>query len=288
VTPELNPVDAQLERGADFRAAGVTRLPVGLQSLHDGTLKRLGRAHAGAEALAGLEQCLAAGFDSLSVDLIYAAPGQSEAELLGDLERVIDLGVDHVSAYALTLEPGTPFAAARDAGRLQLPPEDLPRRLGRLLRARLAAAGLAAYEISSFARAGHRSQHNQRYWARRDVVGIGVSAASLLGSERFANLRERGPWLQALEQGTLPWAQSESLELGEQRRETLALGLRRLEGVERALYAQRFGAPPEAHFPAQLAELAELELIAEEGGVLRLTERGILFADEVFLRFVGP
>ena len=299
VTLELNPVDAELARVLDFRAAGVTRLSVGLQSLHDLTLKRLGRAHTGAEALGGLQRCLAAGFASLSVDLIYAAPGQSEAELLADVDRVIDLGVDHVSAYALTIEPGTPFAAARAAGRLDLPPEDLPRRLSRLLRARLAAAGLAAYEISSFARSGHRSQHNQRYWLRQDVLGLGPSAASFLsgglgggrgggpGDHRFQNARERGPWQTAVRAGRRALLEDALLPLEECRRETLALGFRRPEGVSRAAYLRAFGAPPEAHFAAELRELVELELVAERAGRLRLTERGILFADEVFLRFAG-
>jgi oxygen-independent coproporphyrinogen III oxidase len=287
VTLELNPVDAELARVAEFRAAGITRLSVGLQSLHDGTLKRLGRAHAGAEALAGLEHCLAAGFASLSIDLIYGAPGQSEAELMADVDRVIDLGVDHVSAYALTIEPGTPFAKARDAGRLELPPEDLPRRLGRLLRARLVAAGLAAYEISSFARPDHRSQHNQRYWLRQDVLGIGPSAASLVAEHRFQNARERGTWQAAVRAGRRELIEDAPVPLEERRRETLALGFRRPEGVSRATWLRAFGAPPETWFAAELRELAELELIAERAGRLRLTERGMLFADEVFLRFTG-
>ena len=159
--------------------------------------------------------------------------------------------------------------------------------MGRGVRSRLAAAGLEQYEISSFGRAGHRSRHNQRYWLRRDVLGLGPSAATLLGGRRWTNARARSVWQAGLAEGRRVLVEDESVGEAEARRETLYLGFRRLAGVSRAGYLRRFGAPPERDFPAEIEELRELELIADEGGYLRLTERGILFADEVFLRFVG-
>ncbi len=287
VTLELNPGILECERVPAYRAAGVTRLSLGLQSLHDPTLKRLGRAHTSAEALRGLEACLAAGFPSLSVDLIYGAPEQGEPELLTDVERVIELGIPHVSAYALTLEPGTPFARAHARGRLRLPGEDEGVRMGRLLRARLAAGGYAQYEISSFSRPGHRSRHNQRYWLRQDVLGLGVSAASLLGELRFQNLKPRSAWRAALAGGRRPVEAAETISEDGARRESLYLGFRRIEGVSRAHFRRRFGGAPETYFGAELDELRSFGLVCEHAGRLRLTERGILFSDEVFLRFVG-
>ncbi len=287
VTLELNPGILECGRVPAYRDAGVTRLSLGLQSLHDLTLKRLGRAHTAAEALRGLEACLVAGFPSLSVDLIYGAPEQSEVELLIDVERVIELGIPHVSAYALTLEPGTPFARAHAQGRLRLPGEDEGVRMWSLLRARLAAGGYVQYEISSFSRTGHRSLHNQRYWCRQDVLGLGVSAASLLGELRFQNLKARSAWRAALEAGCRPVEEAEVLSQGGARRETLYLGFRRLEGVSRADFRRRFGAAPEAFFEVELAELRSFGLVCEHAGRLRLTERGVLFAEEVFLSFVG-
>ena len=287
VTLELNPGIPECARAPDFRAAGVTRLSIGLQSLRDTTLKRLGRAHKGAEALRGLEACLAVGFPSLSVDLIHGAPDQTEDDLLDDLERVIDFGIPHVSAYALTIEAGTPFARAYARGQLRLPHEDAAVRMGLRLGERLAAAGYAQYEISSFAQPGHRSQHNQRYWRRQDVLGLGISAASLLGDLRFQNVKDRGAWQLALGAGRRPLLELETLSLEDARRETLYLGFRLLDGISRADYERDFGATPEQHFGEQLEELRELDLICESSGHLRLTERGILFADEVFLRFVG-
>lgn len=287
ITVELNPGQLEVSRVPGLRALGVTRLSIGLQALDDTVLRRLGRVQGGEQALRGLEACLAAGFASLSADLIYGAPGQSLETLLGDVERVIELGVPHVSAYALTLEPGTPFALAAERGKLDLPDEDTLLAMSRLLRARLCAAGIAQYEISSYARAGHRSRHNQRYWQRRDVLGLGPSAASLVDERRFRNARELGAWRAALAEGRSPVVESESLSEAEARRETLFLGLRRLEGVRRADFLRNFGASPEAFFADELDALRARDLICDEAGAIRLSERGILFADEVFMGLLG-
>ncbi len=287
VTLELNPSRLESRRVPEFRAAGVTRLSVGLQSLQDRVLQRLGRAQRSVEARSALETCLRAGFRSLSVDLIYGAPDQRTDDLLGDLDWVIGRGVAHVSAYALTLEPGTPFARAHLRGRLALPSEETVVDMSRRLRTRLARAGYRQYEISSFARPGHASVHNQRYWQRRDVLGIGVSAASKIEQTRFQNLRSLGLWRERLTADKRPVDERETISEAAARREALYLGLRRLEGVSCAAYRRSFGAPPDAHFATELEELRELDLVVEDAGWLRLTERGILFADEVFLRFVG-
>jgi oxygen-independent coproporphyrinogen-3 oxidase len=287
VTLEANPGPLEIARLPEWRSAGVTRISLGVQSLQDHTLKGLGRAQSAAEARRGLDAVLAAGFESLSADLIYGAPQQAPGELFADLDQLIAAGVPHISTYALTLEPGTPFARAHAAGRLALPDEDTLLVMLRGLRARLAAAGFEHYEISSHARPGQRSRHNQRYWARRDVLGLGVGAASLLGERRLQNPRTRLAWGQALKAGRLPAESCELLSPRETRQETLALGLRRLQGVSRAAYSRRFGTRPEADFAPELRALRRLGLIADRGAHLCLTERGFLFADEVFLRFVG-
>lgn len=287
VTLELNPGIAENRRVEGLRAAGVTRVSVGLQSLDDDVLRALGRGHSAADARAGLEACLAGGFASLSADLIYGAPRQSEETLLRDLSELVRAGVPHVSAYALTIEPGTPFGVAHAAGRLALPDEETARRMGRRVRAELAAAGCAQYEISSFARPGHESRHNSRYWLREDVLSLGPSGATLLCEQRFQNRRSRAEWAACIARGEPAHEGVEVLDDAEQRRETLALGFRRLQGVSRSAYRRRFGMLPEQGFPAEMAELEALELIQLRADRWRLTERGILFADEVFLRFAG-
>ena len=288
ITVELNPGQLEVARVPDLRACGVTRLSVGLQALDGDVLRRLGRAQTASEARRGLEACLAAGFASVSIDLIYGAPGQTLDTLLRDVETVIDLGAPHVSAYALTLEPGTPFARAAELGKLDLPDEDTVLAMSRLLRARLSAAGIAQYEISSYARPGHRSRHNQRYWQRKDVLGLGPSAASLLGDRRFRNARDLSDWRAALASDRTPVVESEVLSEDAARREALYLGLRRLDGVRRADFLRRFGQAPEAFFADELGELRRRELILDQAGAIRLSERGILFADEVFLGLLGP
>ena len=287
VTLELNPGLAESGRARELRAAGVTRVSVGLQALHDDTLRALGRGHGAADARAGLETCLSAGFASLSADLIYAAPRQSEEMLLRDLHELIAAGVPHVSAYALTLEAGTPFAVASAAGKLALPDEETARRMGRRVRAELKAAGYRQYEISSFARPGHESRHNTRYWLRQDVLALGPAGASLLGHVRFQNPRSRAAWSARIARGELAHEGREPLDAAEQRRETLALGFRRIAGVSRSAYRRRFGGLPERDFVAEIAELEAFELIQLRDDRWCLTERGILFADEVFLRFAG-
>jgi oxygen-independent coproporphyrinogen-3 oxidase len=286
VTLEVNPGPLEVARLPGYRAAGVTRISVGVESLHDRTLKALGRAQSASETRRGLDACLAAGFASLSADLIYGAPAQRSDELFADLDVLVSAGVPHVSAYALTLEPGTPFAKAHAAGRLTLPDEDSAHAMATGVRARLGAWGYEQYEISSFARPGHRSRHNQRYWERRDVLGLGPSAASLLGRERLRNERGRAAWAEQLRAGDLPVAERETLPARAERQETLSLGLRRLEGVSRSAYLRRFGTRPEADFPNEFAQLRALGLVVDRAGRLLLSERGILFADEVFLRFV--
>ncbi len=286
ITVELNPGQLEVSRVPELRALGVTRLSVGLQSTDGEVLRRLGRAQRADEALRGLETCLAAGFESLSADLIYGAPGQTVAGLLRDAERVIALGVPHVSAYALTLEPETPFARAASAGRLELPDEDTLAEMSRLLRARLGAAGIAQYEISSYARPGHRSRHNQRYWTRSDVLGIGPSAASFLGERRLRNARSLADWRAALRSGAPTAVEDEPISPAEARREALYLGLRCLDGVSRAAYLRRYGEAPEVSLGAELARLRERELLVDERGSIRLTERGLQFADEVFLELL--
>jgi oxygen-independent coproporphyrinogen-3 oxidase len=260
--------------------------PGGVERL-DLTLKRLGRAHKGRVALAGLESVLAAGFRSVSVDLIHGAPGQTEASVLADVRRVVALRVPHVSAYSLTVEPGTPFERARARGLLALPEEESAALMASRLQAELCAARYRRYEVSSWARAGQRSLHNLRYWRREDVLGLGVSAASLLGELRTRSYRERKRWAEEVRAGRLPWEETERLRGMDARREALFLGFRMVEGISRAAYRRRYGRRPEDDFGAELEELRALGLLEDAAGRLRPTARGILFSNEVLLRFVS-
>jgi oxygen-independent coproporphyrinogen-3 oxidase len=294
VTLEVNPSTVERERLPGFQDAGVSRLSLGVQSFDDDTLRRLGRAHRADEARATLAAARDAGFANLSLDLIFGAPGQSQAQVLRDVAAALALAPEHVSAYALTLESGTPFARAAQRGRLALPDDDAVADMMSALGAALEAGGLARYEISSWAQPGRRSLHNARYWRREPVLGIGVGAhsheppraAEPFGA-RSANERDLARYLARIESGQRAAPEREVLSEATARGEAVFLALRMREGLAADAFAREFGAPPRALFAAALDDLCARGLLAESAdGDLRLTDRGWLFADEVASRFV--
>jgi oxygen-independent coproporphyrinogen III oxidase len=295
VTLEANPSTLECARLPAFREAGVNRLSLGIQSFDDGVLKRLGRAHRAEAGRRALRAARAAGFANLSLDLLVAAPGQSLAQLERDLDEAIAARPEHVSTYALTLEPGTPFARAAARGRLALPDEELAAAMLETLRARLEAAGLLLYELSSFARPGFEAVHNARYWERRAVLGLGVGAWSTdprtprapFGTRR-ANVRELARYLSAVEAGASPEASAEELAPAVARGEAAFLALRTRRGLAAAPFAREFGAAPRALFGEAIDELCAAGLLEESAaGDLALTQAGRLLADTVFERFVS-
>jgi oxygen-independent coproporphyrinogen-3 oxidase len=295
LTLEVNPSTLERERLPAFRAAGVNRLSLGIQSFDDGVLKRLGRAHRADEGRATLAAARAAGFDNLSLDLIFAAPGQDLAALERDLAETTGFAPEHVSTYALTLEAGTPFAGAAARGRLALPGEDEAAAMMERVADRLAAAGLAAYEISNHARPGRESAHNQRYWQRRPVLGLGVGAwsteprsADAPHGARRANRRDLAGYLDCIAAGASPAVgAAEVLDARTARGEAALLGLRTRRGVSAAEFAAEFGAPPRRFFAAAIDRFRDAGLLLEApDGDLRLSERGRLLADSVCEAFV--
>jgi len=294
ITLEVNPSTVERERLPGFREAGVNRLSLGAQSFDDDVLRRLGRAHRAPENHRSFRAAREAGFDNLSVDLIFGAPGGSPAQLERDLDEIVALSPDHVSTYQLTVEPKTPFATARDRGQLDLPDADVAASLIERIEERLAVVGLARYEVSNHARPGFESRHNQRYWQREPVLGLGVGAVTSEPAQpgaphgrRRANTRELPLYLARAELGELPTAESEILAARTARGEAVFLGLRRAVGLSAQAFARDFGEPPRHWFAAEIESLAAAELIREApGGDLILTSRGFLLADEVAARFV--
>jgi oxygen-independent coproporphyrinogen-3 oxidase len=296
VTLEANPSTLERERLAGFRAAGVDRLSLGVQSFDDATLRRLGRAHRAEEAHRTLEAARAAGFANLSLDLIEGAPGQTAADLERDLDAALAFGPEHLSAYALTLEPGTPFHAAAAKGRLAAPDDDAVAEMLERTHARLEAAGLLRYEVSSWARPGRESLHNQRYWRRAPVLGVGVGAHSTEPTSaeepfgaRAANERGLAAWLARVEAGggAAP-PQREAPDAGTARGEAAFLALRTRAGLDAARFAAEFGAKPRHFFAPAIDALRALGLLDESAaGDLSPTPRSWLFADTVATHFVG-
>ncbi|MCR9096283.1 MAG: radical SAM family heme chaperone HemW [bacterium] len=294
ITLELNPSTVERERLPGFRNAGVNRLSIGVQSFDDRLLKRLGRAHRAAVAEETLAAARAAGFDDLSVDLIFAGPEQTPADLDHDLDRVIAFAPEHVSTYELTFEPATPFGRAVAAGRMTPPDEDLAAGMIEQVEARLEGAGYARYEISSYARPGRRARHNARYWQRQAVLGLGMGAHSTEARSearphgaRRANPRELARWEEAVERDPSAAGEEETLDPATARGEAVFLGLRQLEGLSARAFAEEFGAPPRAFFGPEIERLIATEWLVEgPTGDLRLSPAGRLLADDVAEAFV--
>jgi oxygen-independent coproporphyrinogen-3 oxidase len=296
VTLEANPSTLEQGRLAAFKSAGVDRLSLGVQSFDDVTLRRLGRAHRARESERALAAACEAGFANLSLDLIVGAPDQSLAGVERDLATALASAPAHVSIYALTLEPGTPFARAAGAGKLVVPDDDLVADMLLAAEERLACAGLQRYEVSSHARPGKEALHNQRYWRRRPVLGLGMGAhsteprsAEAPFGARSANERELSAWLARIEAGRTQPPVREVPDAATARGEAAFLALRTREGLGAERFAAEFGARPRHFFAAEIDELLAAELLVEDAsGDLTPSRRGFAFADLVAARFVAP
>jgi oxygen-independent coproporphyrinogen-3 oxidase len=288
VTLEANPGTVSGERLRGYRDSGVTRLSLGAQSFHEAHLRRLGRDHQAAETAAAVQAARKAGFDNVSLDLIYGVPGQSVADWEADLAAAIALAPEHVSAYALTYESGTPFHSWRERGRLRPVDEDAEAAMADATDRALTDAGYRRYEISSWARPGFASRHNQSYWDGSDYLGLGAGAHSYCHlpapGVRWANVRLPASYLAELAAHGTAAATTEELSEAQARSEFCFTGLRRTDGIDAGVFRRRFGVALASAFP-HLAGLVADGLVEDVGGRLRLTARGLRFADSVSATF---
>jgi oxygen-independent coproporphyrinogen-3 oxidase len=237
---EANPEDITPESLSAWRDLGVNRLSIGVQSFDDRELLPLGRVHGAARAREAVELAVSSGLRS-SLDLILGLPQQSAESFRATLDTAIALGAEHVSLYMLDLEEGTSLFRQVNAGRTEIPEDDLVSNLYLEAIDRFAAAGLAQYEISNFARPGEECRHNIRYWQRLEYHGFGLGAHSFIGSRRFANTREIERYVADAEAGRFAADFSEELGDEETRRETIFLNLRQTRGIDYALLQQLRG-----------------------------------------------
>jgi oxygen-independent coproporphyrinogen-3 oxidase len=281
ITLEANPASADAARFADYRAAGVNRVSLGVQALNDPDLKKLGRLHDVAEAKAALKLAMA-NFDRVSLDLIYARPEQSETQWRSELREALAFGTDHLSLYQLTIEPETPYALLHKSGQLRIPDDDLAAGLYEVTQEMTEAAGLPAYEISNHARPGQESRHNLIYWRYGDYAGVGPGAHGRLSlnGARTATAAIKLPerWRDTVGKQGHGFAETMPVSRDEAAREHLLMNLRLAEGLDLAAYEQRWGVLPDG---AKIAALAEQGLLSLDSNVLRATPAGRLLLNRV-------
>lgn len=280
-TLEANPDSVTLEGLGAARELGINRLSLGVQSLRDADLRRLGRPHTADQALAAVAMARRAGLRNLGVDLIWGLPGQTTPAWLRQLGQVATiLRPEHISAYSLTLEPGTPLAASVSAGQLRLPGEVALSRMFLQGRGLLTSHGYRHYEIANFARPGRACAHNLGYWQGRDYLGLGPSAVSTLGPVRRQNAPDLDQWAADVAAGrdSLP---PEQLTPAIRAQELVLLRLRTAQGLELADYRHITGRPFLAGRKQLLDHLATQDLVSWTPRRLRLTPRGMLVSNAV-------
>ncbi len=299
-TIEANPGTLTNKKVAALKSAQINRVSLGAQAFQDELLSELGRIHNVSEIYQAVEQLRSAGIDNLSLDLMFGIPKQKMADLETSLEQVIELAVPHLSVYSLTVEEGTPFYKMQEAGELILPNESDELAMFQLTVAKLAEHGYDRYEISSYARPGFKSRHNQTYWLNQEYLAAGAGAHGYLNGIRYANQSNVAQYIADLSGSQLSVSNreipSELLQAvqftrhtpsqEEQKEDTMILGLRMLEGVSLTDYRERYGSDLIQDHAEAIEKLLALGLIAINAERIKLTEEGLLFGNQVNLEFL--
>jgi len=280
VTLEANPDDLSKENLAMLKAVGINRLSIGIQSFDDGILKFLNRAHSSHEALLCLERARHAGFDNISIDLIYAIPGQDNDLLKKNIEKAIAISPEHISAYSLTIEEKTVFGKQRKKGIFPMETEEAAAAQMEILMDELGNAGFDQYEISNFCRPGFYSRHNSSYWHQKKYLGIGPSAHSYNELSRQANISNNPLYIKSITQGKIP-CQVEVLTRANKINEYLFTTLRTTWGCNLNYLLTQLDYDVLKENQLTLNTLAKHELVMVENDTLRLTQKGKLLADKI-------
>jgi putative oxygen-independent coproporphyrinogen III oxidase len=290
ITLEANPTSIEAARLAEFRAAGVNRVSIGVQSLDACALRLLGRQHSAEQAMAALDAARRI-FPRFSFDLIYARPGQDVPAWRAELRQALDLAADHLSLYQLTIEPGTRFETLHRRGEIVLPDPDRSAALYEASLEEAARYGLLAYEVSNYARPGSESRHNLAYWRYQDYAGIGPGAHGRLslGDGLLATRRHRAPepWAASVESQGHGSAEEATVAPGERAREMLLMGLRLSEGIDRSRFRRRTGVALEDALDGEILSRAlEAGYLRSDGDRLCATPAGRLRLDALLTQLV--
>ena len=286
ITIEANPATIDIEQLKSIRQAGYNRISIGVQSFDEKELKLLDRAHGPAEIHSTVDRAREAGFDNLSLDLMFAVPNQSLSNWENNLRQALDKNPEHLSTYNLTIEQGTAFAKLQANGKLTMPDDEHQLELYKRTIELLTNKGFHHYEISNFARPGKESRHNITYWKNTNTLGLGAGASSYMNGTRFKNINLPAHYIRQVVDKQTAVEHSETLEPRQAMGETILLGLRLLKGINIDKFEKRFHISFKNIFGNIISALKEQELITVEGDYLRLSKKGLFLADSVILEFI--
>lgn len=286
ITLETNPETLTVERARDYRAAGVNRISLGVQSFRDEELVRLGRVHDAARAEGAFESARSAGFDNISLDLIMWLPEQTVEQWMVSIERLIELGPEHASLYLLELYPNAPLREDMARAHWSLAPDDDAAEMYLSAMARLEAAGYEQYEISNVARPGRQSRHNLKYWTDGEWVGFGCGAHSTVAGERWKNVSSVDDYTRLVGAGAPLREDVRRMTMRERAEEAIFTGLRLERGLDLGWCADRYGVDVWREYGTELQPYLDAGLLTHDAGRLRLTRPGMLLANEVMTVFV--
>ncbi len=286
ISMEANPGTLEAGRFADYRATGVNRLSIGVQSFHDAELQWLERIHDSGQATRAYEAARSAGFDNINLDLMYGLPGQALPDWLQGLRKAVTLGPEHLSCYQLTVEAHTELARRHRRAPLCLPEDDAALTFLRQTRDLLSGAGYTAYEVSNFSRPGRHCRHNDAYWLYEDYIGIGAGAAGKWdtpdgGITRYGNVRSPESYLRMALEGSDAINSCETRPWNKAAAEAIWLGLRRTSGVEKKRFTNRFGTDMESLFGTVLQPWEQSGHLRNTKAGLQLSNLGLGMADSI-------
>jgi oxygen-independent coproporphyrinogen-3 oxidase len=286
ITCEANPATIPQADLKQLREAGFNRLSIGVQSFDPDELKRLERVHSVDEVYLTVERARQAGFDNLSLDLMFALPGQTVERWQDNLQKAIDLNPDHISAYNLTIEPDTVFYKQQSQGQLIMPPDDFQRELFEITIDTLTEAGYEHYEISNYAKPGKQSRHNLNYWVNGEYIGLGAGASSFFKSERTKNVNLPARYIAQINETQTAVESRETPNPRQRMGEAVMLGLRLKQGLNFSIFERQFGVSFCDAFASTIKKLEEMGLIEIRSGRAALTHEGLFLADSVIVEFI--
>ena len=285
LTIEANPGDLDQEKIAVLKDSPVNRVSLGVQTFNDRMLKQIGRSHLEKDIYENIANLKKAGFDNISIDLIYALPKQTMEDVKTNVAKAIALDIPHMSLYSLILENHTVFMNRMRRGKLPLPKEDLEAEMFDYIIAELEKAGFEHYEISNFSKPDFESRHNLMYWDNAEYYGSGAGASGYVDGVRYKNHGPIRHYLQAVEAGNAR-VQEEVLTLNEKMEEEMFLGLRKKSGVSKKRFEEKFGLSFEEQYGAVVSELTEQGLLVADRDIVRMTKQGLFLGDTVAEKFI--